>query len=176
MAEMTHLLTLFVLFLMSTVSTADEVDESCFELFDPEEPEQECCETDFETDDEVEYEEDFSDCPTDFSTDEGKCDTIKCYYKHDGVWKDDDIDDEAVKTKLQSIDSKNPPAQRAAERILKHCLNGKYMKYGTDDACPAMKYFLCSYINTVVECDSWNKTETCAKHSEYASKCKVSLG
>lgn len=79
-----------------------------------------------------------------------QCDTIKCYYKHDGVWKDDDIDDEAVKTKLQSIDSKNPPAQRAAERILKHCLNGKYMKYGKDDACPAMKYFLCSYINTVV--------------------------
>ncbi|CAG9566575.1 unnamed protein product [Danaus chrysippus] len=176
MAKMMHLLNLFVLFLISTVSAADEIDESCFEMFDPEDLENECCETDFEINDESEEEEDFSDCLNDFSTDEAKCETIKCYYKHDGVWKDDGIDDDAVKTKLQKSDSKNPPAQKAAERIMKYCLNGKYMKYGTDDDCPSVKYFLCSYINTVVECDSWNKNETCAKHSENASKCKASLG
>ncbi|XP_023949994.2 uncharacterized protein LOC112054437 [Bicyclus anynana] len=172
MVAMSYLLIGLVL-VISNVSAGSEDDVmSCLELFNPEGVDKMCCESLESFDD---LNKDYDECLTSDS-EEWMCEDFQCILKKTGIMKDDAIDEEGAKKFYDKLEKDYPKEKSFIERLRKECLNGKYATYPPEDSCPAVKFYVCTYINSFLGCDSWKKLDVCQEMAENAKKCKKALG
>ncbi|XP_041988813.1 uncharacterized protein LOC121740236 [Aricia agestis] len=114
---------------------------------------------------------DMTSCLADDS-EEVTCDNVKCILTKQGIMKGDNIDEDAARRRFQQISKDNGGEREMAERIMRECLDGKFLEYPPEDACPAVKLFTCAFLNAQLSCTKWKSTDKCNQLAENAKKCK----
>ncbi|XP_063529474.1 uncharacterized protein LOC134740787 [Cydia strobilella] len=149
------------------VAAGDHDITSCLELFKPENIEQNCCEIA-----DLENKEHFDSCKT---GDEWECENAKCVLRKSDLLSGDTLDEKKTRDLLEKIKQKRPESKAMIDRVRTECLEGKYEDYPPKEACPLIRFQICSYINALVECDKWKQDDTCKKFSDHAKTCKSVL-
>uniref|UniRef100_A0A0K8TUU6 Odorant Binding Protein n=1 Tax=Epiphyas postvittana TaxID=65032 RepID=A0A0K8TUU6_EPIPO len=140
---------------------------SCLEMFKPDHIEEKCCE------DMNMFDEDFESCKT--KEGEWECENAKCVLEKAGILNGDTIDEKKAAAALEKHKKEYPANKAMFDRVQAQCMDGKYEEYPPKEACPLIKLQICSYIQSVVECQSWKQSDTCKKMSDHAKTCKTVL-
>ncbi|XP_069358094.1 uncharacterized protein [Maniola hyperantus] len=170
MVAMINFLVGLIFIVISSVFAGDINDSmmSCFELFDPDGIDEMCCEN----------MESFDDMTKDYKKclkKDSECEDFQCILNKTGMLKDGKIDEDGATKFFNKVEKDHPKEKSMIERVRRECLDGKYDNYPPEDGCSAVKFYVCSYINTFVECDSWKEVDICIKMAENAKKCKKAL-
>ncbi|XP_045763709.1 uncharacterized protein LOC123866289 isoform X2 [Maniola jurtina] len=170
MVAMSYLLVGVIFILISNVSAGDKNDNmlSCLELFNPDGIDQMCCENLESIDD---LTKDYEEC----LKKDSECEDFQCILNKTGMIKDGKIDEDGAMKFYDKLEKDYPKEKSIIERVRRGCLDGKYNNYPPEDGCSAVRFYVCSYINTFVECDSWKKLDVCTEMAENAKKCKKAL-
>ncbi|XP_034824574.1 uncharacterized protein [Maniola hyperantus] len=173
MVAMINFLVGLIFIVISSVFAGDINDSmmSCFELFDPDGIDEMCCENMESFDDMT---KDYKKCLKKDS-EEWLCEDFQCILNKTGMLKDGKIDEDGATKFFNKVEKDHPKEKSMIERVRRECLDGKYDNYPPEDGCSAVKFYVCSYINTFVECDSWKEVDICIKMAENAKKCKKAL-
>ncbi|CAH2104262.1 unnamed protein product [Euphydryas editha] len=86
-----------------------------------------------------------------------------------------EVDEDGAKKFFDKVEKTIPNEKAVIDRVRNECLNGKYEIYPPEDVCPAIKFYICIYVNVIMGCSSWKKDETCSKMAEDAEKCRSSF-
>ncbi|XP_045512540.1 uncharacterized protein LOC123706934 [Pieris brassicae] len=160
----------FLMFLfMKTAAGADVALQACSNLLVAEDDK--CCDSlkIFKSLDEAEKE-----CAKDSK--EITCDYYKCILEKKGLLKGDTLDDEATKVFFAAVADEYPEEKGVVKKMEENCYNGKNKDFDLLDAnCPILNFYICAYINALLECTSWKSMTQCQKISEDAKTCKVAL-
>nr|XP_026487155.1 uncharacterized protein LOC113394157 [Vanessa tameamea] len=103
------------------------------------------------------------------------CENFQCVVRKNGLLKDDKLDEDGVNKFLDEIEQENPKDKSVTDKVRSECLDEKYEAYPPEDACPVLKFYICTYINIYLECNSWKKDETCSKMAQQANQCRLAL-
>ncbi|CAH2231791.1 general odorant-binding protein 68-like [Pararge aegeria] len=171
MVAMSFLSGLLFIVISSVYAGDEDAMMSCLELFNPEGIEKMCCEN-FESFENIN--KDYEECLKEDS-EEWMCEDFQCILKKSGVMQGDTIDEDGAKKFYDTLEKDYPKEKSLIERARRECLDDKYQSYPPEDSCPAVKFYICNYINAYLECDSWKKLDVCTEMAENAKKCKKTL-
>ncbi|XP_047514718.1 uncharacterized protein LOC125055969 [Pieris napi] len=160
----------FLVFLfMKIAAGADDALQPCINLLVAEDDE--CCDSlkIFKSLDEAEKE-----CTKDSK--DMTCDNYKCILEKKGLLKGDILDEEATKVFFAAVADEYPGEKGVVKKMEETCYNGKNTDFDLlDENCPILNFYICAYVNALLECTSWKSMPHCQKISDDAKTCKIEL-